>query len=84
MSKEFEAVPKEDLLKAMKDYYQKDLGGAVSDVEGTFVGDSLSACAVESETARAEMALIIQAAFAQTGWGKFLTCLLYTSPSPRD
>lgn len=73
MAKSFDAVPKEDLLKAMKDYYQKDLGGAVSDVEGTFVGDSLSACAVESEAAHAEMNLIIQAAFAQTGWGDYLT-----------
>nr|DAG46125.1 MAG TPA: Baseplate J like protein [Caudoviricetes sp.] len=57
----------------MKDYYEKTLGGSVSDVEGTFIGDALAAAAVEDETTSAEMQLIVEAAFAQTSWGEYLT-----------
>lgn len=73
MSNEFKAVPREELLQDMKDYYENTINGVASDVEGTFVGDALAAAAVEGETARAEMSLIVQSAFAQTSWGEYLT-----------
>lgn len=73
MADEFKAIPREQLLNDMKTYYEEALNGNASDVEGTFVGDSLAAAAVEGETARAEMSLIVQAAFAQTSWGEYLT-----------
>ena len=73
MADEFKAIPREQLLNDMKTYYEEVLNGNASDVEGTFVGDSLAAAAVEGETARAEMSLIVQAAFAQTSWGEYLT-----------
>lgn len=73
MSNGFKAVPREELLQDMKDYYENTINGVASDVEGTFVGDALAAAAVEGETARAEMSLIVQSAFAQTSWGEYLT-----------
>lgn len=42
-------------------------------IEGSFARDIINANSVEFENAYAEMALIIQAAFASTSWGSFLT-----------
>jgi uncharacterized phage protein gp47/JayE len=44
-----------------------------SAIEGTFNGDILSANSIEFEKAYTEMNLLIQAAFADTAWGDYLT-----------
>jgi uncharacterized phage protein gp47/JayE len=44
-----------------------------SAIEGTFNGDILSANSMEFEKAYTEMNLLIQAAFADTAWGDYLT-----------
>lgn len=67
----FEAKTQKDILKDLIDEYRKR--GGLSDVEGTFVGDTLSANAVEFEKAYLELALMIESAFATTAWGEYLT-----------
>ena len=48
-------------------------GNAQSTVEGTFNADMLTANSKEFELSYAEMKLIIEAAFADTSWGEYLT-----------
>lgn len=62
-----------EILTALREYYKELYGGTLADISGTFVGDNLSATAVEFEKSYAEMNLIIEAAFAQTSWGEYLT-----------
>ncbi|GMB01081.1 phage tail protein [Pelosinus sp. IPA-1] len=44
-----------------------------SSVEGTFNKDMIAANSIEFEQAYAEMNLMVEAAFANTSWGKYLT-----------
>lgn len=69
----FEPKSHMEILTALRGYYKDLYGGTLADISGTFVGDNLSATAVELEKAYAEMNLIIDAAFAQTSWGEYLT-----------
>lgn len=69
----FEARTQAETLEEMKRFYSDAFDGDLSTIEGTFVGDNLSANAVEFEKAYAEMSLIVEAGFAQTSWGRFLT-----------
>ena len=69
----FEARTQAETLEEMKRFYSDAFDGDLSTIEGTFVGDNLSANAVEFEKAYAEMSLIVEAGFAQTSWGGFLT-----------
>lgn len=48
-------------------------GNTQSAIEGTFNGDQLSANSIEFEKTYVEMNLLIQAAFADTAWGDYLT-----------
>ena len=69
----FEMEYKDDIQARMV----KELG-KVSDkatLEGSFSRDLISANSVEFENAKAEMALLIQAAYGTTAWGKYLTAI---------
>lgn len=44
-----------------------------SSVEGTFNSDTLAANSIEFEQAYAEINLMIEASFAHTSWGEYLT-----------
>ena len=62
------------VLERMQDeFIENTQDSEVSAIEGTFAFDALSANATEFEKAYAEMSLMIEAAFADTSWGKFLT-----------
>jgi uncharacterized phage protein gp47/JayE len=62
------------VLERMQDeFLENTQDSEVSAIEGTFAFDALSANATEFEKAYAEMSLMIEAAFADTSWGKFLT-----------
>lgn len=69
----FEAKTQESIQSELKTIYEKKLNGQVSTIEGTFIGDNLATNAVEFEKSYAEMSLIVDAAFAQTSWGQYLT-----------
>lgn len=62
-----------DVLGRLKENYSKTAEEPVSTVEGTFSGDLLSANAVEFEKSYGEMALMMEAAYGITAWGKYLT-----------
>ena len=69
----FEIQTRQDVLKRLlQDFKTIDTNG-MSTHEGTFAFDTLSANAVEFEKSYAEMQLILDAAFPQTSWGKYLT-----------
>lgn len=69
----FEIKTQDRVLQELKNAYENLYGGSLSDVSGTFVGDNLAANAVEFEKAYIEMNLMMEAAFAETSWGEYLT-----------
>ena len=71
----FEAESRDVILERLKKYYDEVKQTDVSAVEGTFSFDTLAANAKEFEKAYAEMDLIVEAAFPQTSWGKYLDYL---------
>lgn len=71
----FEAQTRTEIIKRLKKYYEAHKTGDASAVEGSFTFDTFAANAVEFERAYAEMELIIEAAFPQTSWGKYLDFL---------
>jgi len=71
----FEIKTQDKYLQELKNIYENLFGGTLSDVSGTFVGDNLSANAVEFEKESIEMNLMMEAAFAQTSWGDYLTMI---------
>ena len=71
----FEAESRDVILERLKKYYDEAKQTEVSTVEGTFSFDTLAANAKEFEKAYAEMDLIVDAAFPQTSWGKYLSYL---------
>lgn len=71
----FEAETRATILERLKAYYDEYKKNDVSAVEGTFSFDTLAANAKEFEKAYAEMDLMIDAAFPQTSWGKYLDYL---------
>lgn len=68
----FEAEDRATILQRTRGYYEDEKGTEASSLEGTFVFDSLSANAKEFEKSYAEMDLMMEAAFIQTSWGKYL------------
>lgn len=71
----FEAESRDVILERLKKYYDEAKKTDISAVEGTFSFDTLAANAKEFEKAYAEMDLIVDAAFPQTSWGKYLSYL---------
>lgn len=69
----FEIKTQDRVLQELKNAYENLYGGSLSDVSGTFVGDNLAANAVEFEKAYIEMSLMMEADFAETSWGEYLT-----------
>lgn len=69
----FEAESQADILQRLKTDYRENAEVDVSLIEGTFSGDLLSANAVEFEKAYSEIDLMMDASFATTAWGKYLT-----------
>lgn len=69
----FEIKTQDKVLQELKNAYENLYGGSLSDVSGTFVGDNLAANAVEFEKAYIEMNLMMEADFAETSWGDYLT-----------
>lgn len=61
------------LARMQDEFIANTKSGEVSAIEGTFAFDALSANATEFEKAYAEMSLMVEAAFADTSWGEFLT-----------
>jgi len=68
----FETQSKSDILTRLKADLATMLNGQ-SSIEGTFNADMLTANAIEFEQAYAEMNLMIEANFADTSWGEYLT-----------
>ena len=62
---------KDSIQKRMKEQYEKLANKA--DYEGSFSSDIIEANSIEFENSKAEMNLMIQAAFAGTAWGDYLT-----------
>lgn len=71
----FEAETRETVLQRLKGYFDEYKKTDVSAVEGTFTFDTLAANAKEFEKAYAEMDLMMDAAFPQVSWGKYLDYL---------
>lgn len=61
------------LTRMQDEFITNTKSGDVSAIEGTFAFDALSANATEFEKAYAEMSLMVEAGFADTSWGEFLT-----------
>lgn len=68
----FEMQSQDDIVAALKSNLTTMLNGQ-SSIEGTFNSDMLSANAIEFEQAFAEMNMMMEAAFADTSWGEYLT-----------
>ena len=68
----FEAESKAEILKRLQKNLQETENGQ-SIVEGTFNSDMLAANAIEFEQSSAEMNMIVEAAFARTSWGEYLS-----------
>lgn len=71
----FEAETKAEILKRLISYFDDVKKTDVSAVEGTFAYDTLAANAKEFEKTYAEMDLMMDAAFPQVSWGKYLDYL---------
>lgn len=71
----FEAETRAAILTRLRKYYGELKKTDASSVEGTFSFDTMAANAKEFEKAYAEMDLIVDAAFPQTSWGKYLDYL---------
>ena len=70
----FEMELKLNILARLQETFESIASsGNVSSIEGTFSFDTMSANATEFEKAYAEMSLMIEAAFADTSWGTYLT-----------
>ena len=67
----FEMQYKDQIQKRMKEQFSKISDKA--DYEGSFSRDLINANSIEFENAYAEMNLIIDAAFAFSSWGEYLT-----------
>ena len=70
----FEAQDKGEILKRLQTNL-KAANNEQSIVEGTFNADMLTANALEFEQVDAEMELMMEAAFARTSWGPYLTMI---------
>lgn len=68
----FEMQSEEEILTRLKTDLAVQLNGQ-SSIEGTFNADMLTANSIEFEQAYAEIGLMIQANFADTSWGEYLT-----------
>ena len=68
-----EKVTKKDVLDRLIAAYLETAQDGVATVEGSFTSDTLAANAVEFEKAYGESTLVLEAAFAQTSWGEYLT-----------
>lgn len=71
----FEAEDRATILKRLRSYNDAETGTGASSVEGTFTFDTLAANAKEFEKTYAEMDLMMDAAFLQKSWGKYLEYL---------
>lgn len=69
----FEMEYKDDIQSRMVSEMNKVSDKAT--MEGSFARDVISANSVEFENAKAEIALMIQAAYGTTAWGKYLTAI---------
>lgn len=67
----FESQYKDNIQQRMKEQFSKLSDKA--DYEGSFSRDIINANSIEFENAYAEMSLMIDAAFASTSWGEYLT-----------
>lgn len=68
----FEMQSEADILARLKTNLAADFNGQ-SSIEGTFNADMLTANAVEFEQVYAEISLMVEAIFADTSWGEYLT-----------
>jgi len=69
----FEAQTRETIVMRLKNNLKTTLGSEISTIAGTFESDNIQANSYEFEKNYAEMELIIEAAFADTSWDKYLT-----------
>lgn len=69
---DFDVENKDEIQKRMVTEYAKT-GAESTTMEGSFVRDIISANSVEFENTRAIIDLAIQAVFANTSWGQYLT-----------
>lgn len=68
----FEMQTQSDILTRLKTDLAKTLNGQ-SSIEGAFNSDMLQANSIEFEQAYAELSLAMEAGFADTSWGEYLT-----------
>lgn len=71
----FETETRAKIIERLREFYEKNKKTEASSVEGTFAFDTFAANANEFEKTYAEMSLILDAAFPQTSWGKYLDYL---------
>ena len=67
----FEMQYKDDIQERMKEEYRKISGKTV--IEGGFARDIINANSLEFENTYLEMHMMLEASFADTSWGDFLT-----------
>lgn len=68
---EFDAEYKDSIQERMRKQFEEL--SKKTDYEGSFSSDIIEANSIEFENAKAEMNLMVEAAFAGTSWGDFLT-----------
>ncbi|WP_110955761.1 baseplate J/gp47 family protein [Anaerosinus massiliensis] len=68
----FEMQSESDVLKRLK-INLNETNNEASDIEGSFNSDMLSANSIEFSEVYKEINMVIEAGFADTSWGKFLT-----------
>ena len=73
MSNLFDAQTKDEIESRMAQTLHTITEKEQSTMEGTFARDLIDANAVEFESSYAEMAMLRDAAFAETSWGDYLT-----------
>lgn len=73
MSNLFDAQIKDMIEGRMTQTLHTITANEQSTIEGTFARDLINANAVEFESSYAEMAMLRDAAFAETSWGEYLT-----------
>jgi hypothetical protein len=73
MSNLFDAQTKDVIESRMAQTLHTITEKEQSTIEGTFARDLIDANAVEFESNYAEMAMLRDAAFAETSWGDYLT-----------
>jgi len=67
----FEMQYKDDIQERMKEAFRQESGKTV--IEGGFARDVINANSLEFENTYLEMHMILEASFADTSWGEFLT-----------